>query len=289
MLQKNPIDFLWSSVTRCLPEDVLLQIFGKHILYIYIYTRTYPKYVWGIQLRIFATSYWGMFEAIGQNLFWEIASEVPPIWPGEKNIWATCPKRCVYNFFRREMYSLFWVEILLADAKFSTRFLEDIPQCFPRKLQMISVVKNISKHSFGDSLWNIFWDIAQQILWNKPKECPNSNNMMGGFCGLDLHGWDMSTIHATLAPRRRLGDKFKAGLAEPSKELECSSVPLRDKCKESSAEPCTEPFLKQKPFAQNTAGDCETNGENRLGNASKNLLLPRTQEDKHVILPQGLY
>ena len=41
----------------------------------------------------------------------KLLSEVPPIWPGEKNVWETCPKKCVYRFFRREMYSVFWVEI----------------------------------------------------------------------------------------------------------------------------------------------------------------------------------
>ena len=38
---KNQIEFLWSIATRCLPEDVLLQIFWNNIY-------TCPKYVWGI-------------------------------------------------------------------------------------------------------------------------------------------------------------------------------------------------------------------------------------------------
>ena len=67
--------------------------------------------------------------------------------------------------------------------------------------------------------------------------------------------------------------------------------------------PAQNPFLKQQPLAQKTAGNCETNGisvhlpcgQNCLGNTPKNLLggeshvLPRTQQDKHVILPQDLY
>ena len=82
------------------------------------------------------------------------------------------------------------------------------------------------------------------------------------------HGWDMSTLHATLTPWRGLGDKYKAQLAEPS----------------------TEPFLKQQQFAQKT-GDCETNLKKCLGNTSRNLLggenhlLQRTLEDKRAILP----
>ena len=73
-------------------------------------------------------------------------------------------------------------------------------------------------------------------------------------------------------PRRRLGDKCRARLAEPS----------------------TEPFRKQQPFAQETTGDCETNAKNCLGSTLKNLLggeshlLQRTQEDKRIILPQDL-
>ena len=123
--------------------------------------------------------------------------------------------------------------------------------------------------------------------------------MMGGFCGLDLHGWDMST---TLTPGRDWEINVKHSWRNPPKNLnEASSV--GDKCEEWSAEPCTEPFLKQQPLAQKTAGNCETNGisvhlpcgQNCLGNTPKNLLggeshvLPRTQQDKHVILPQDLY
>ena len=123
--------------------------------------------------------------------------------------------------------------------------------------------------------------------------------MMGGFCGLDLHGWDMST---TLTPGRDWEINVKNSWRNPPKNLNEAS-PVGDKCEEWSAEPCTEPFLKQQPLAQKTAGNCETNGisvhlpcgQNCLGNTPKNLLggeshvLPRTQQDKHVILPQDLY
>lgn len=60
-----------------------------------------------------------------KTCFEKLFSEVPPIRPGERNIWETCPKRCVYRFFRRQMYCPFWVEIFLVDTK-----LEHIPQCF---------------------------------------------------------------------------------------------------------------------------------------------------------------
>ena len=70
-------------------------------------------------------------------------------------------------------------------------------------------------------------------------------------------------------PGRRLGEKCKAQLA-----------------------PSTEPFMKQQPFAEKTAGDCEINVKNCLGNTPKNLLggeshlLQSTQEGKLSFCPK---
>ena len=65
---KNPIDFLWSIVTRCLLEDVLLQIFG-----IFVYT---PE----ICLR-------NIIADIRKNLL--------------RNIWGDWPKLVLRNCFQR--------------------------------------------------------------------------------------------------------------------------------------------------------------------------------------------
>ena len=98
---KNQIEFLWSIATRCLPEDVLLQIFGI----IYIHARNmFEEYNCGYLQQVIEEYLRRLAKTCSEKLL----SEVPPIWPGEKNIWETCPS---YRFFRREMYSLFWVEI----------------------------------------------------------------------------------------------------------------------------------------------------------------------------------
>ena len=98
---KNQIEFLWSIATRCLPEDVLLQIFGI----IYIHARNmFEEYNCGYLQQVIEEYLRRLAKTCSEKLF----SEVPPIWPGEKNIWETCPS---YRFFRREMYSLFWLEI----------------------------------------------------------------------------------------------------------------------------------------------------------------------------------
>ncbi len=94
------------------------------------------------------------------------------------------------------------------------------------------------------------------------------------FYRVEVCGWDLSTIQATLTPEDRRG--------------------LRDKCKEQLAETSDEPFLKQQPFAPKTAGDWETNVRNSWENTPKNLSETKTifykkTEDKHVILPQNLY
>ena len=65
---KNPIDFLWSIVTRCLLEDVLLQIFG-----IFVYT---PEICLG-----------NIIADIRKNLL--------------RNIWGDWPKLVLRNCFQR--------------------------------------------------------------------------------------------------------------------------------------------------------------------------------------------
>ena len=119
MLQKKTTDFWWNIVTRCLPEDVLLHIFGQYT------PNMFEAYNCG-HLQKLIEEYLRRF---AKTCFEKLFSEVPPIRPGERNIWETCPKRCVYRFFRREMFSPFWVEMCLVDTK-----LEHIPQCFPRNL-----------------------------------------------------------------------------------------------------------------------------------------------------------
>ena len=119
MLQKKTTDFWWNIVTRCLPEDVLLHIFGQYT------PNMFEAYNCG-HLQKLIEEYLRRF---AKTCFEKLFSEVPPIRTGERNIWETCPKRCVYRFFRREMFSPFWVEICLVDTK-----LEHIPQCFPRNL-----------------------------------------------------------------------------------------------------------------------------------------------------------
>ena len=78
---------------------------------------------------------------------------------------------------------------------------------------------------------------------NKPKEYPSSNDMMGRFLRTGFVWVRHVNNSRNFHPRRRMGDKCKAQLAEPS----------------------TEPFLKQQPFAQKKEGDCETNVKNCLG------------------------
>ena len=81
----------------------------------------------------------------------------------------------------------------------------------------------------------------------------------------------MSSIHATLTPGGDWEINVKHSWRNPPNS-----------------------FLKQQPFAQKTAGDCETNVKNCLGNTSKKLLggeshlLQRTPGDKGVILPQDI-
>ena len=76
------------------------------------------------------------------------------------------------------------------------------------------------------------------------------------FCGLDWYGWDMSNKSRSFDPTRRLGDKCKAHLAEPSTEpfWSNSHLPknrrrLWDQCKELFGEHCKKPFGRRKPFA----------------------------------------
>ena len=66
----------------------------------------------------------------------------------------------------------------------------------------------------------------------KPKEYPNSNDIMGCFLRTGFV-WvrHVNTSH-NFDSRRRPGDKCKAQLAEPSKELSWSNSHLGDKCTE---------------------------------------------------------
>ena len=66
---KNQIEFLWSIATRCLPEDVLLQIFG--IIYIY------------------------MPEICLRNIIADICNKLL------RNIWGDWPKPVLRNCFQR--------------------------------------------------------------------------------------------------------------------------------------------------------------------------------------------
>ena len=58
------------------------------------------------------------------------------------------------------MYSLFWVEIYLVDTKLSTKLLEHIPQCFPRKIE-----NNFTSEKYFQMgiISDFFGDIAHQI------------------------------------------------------------------------------------------------------------------------------
>ena len=67
---------------------------------------------------------------------------------------------------------------------------------------------------------------------NKPKEYPNSNNIMGRFLRTGFVWVRHVNNSGNFDPRGRLGDKCKAQLAEPSKELFRSNSHLGDKCKE---------------------------------------------------------
>ena len=75
-----------------------------------------------------------------------------------------------------------------------------------------------------------------QKNWNKPKEYPNSNDMMGRFQRTGFL-WSRHVNNSrSFDPRRSLGDKCKAQLAE----------------------------LKKQPFTPKSAGDPETNVQNSL-------------------------
>ena len=99
----------------------------------------------------------------------------------------------------------------------------------------------------------------------KPKEYPNSNDMMGRFLRTGFLWLRHVNNSRSFDPRRRQGDKGKAQLTE----------------------------LKQQPFTPKSAGDSETNVQNSLGLQrtfweAKAICCKKT-EDKRVILPQDLY
>ena len=54
---------------------------------------------------------------------------------------------------------------------------------------------------------------------NKPREYPNSKDMMGRFLGAGFVWLRHVNTSRNFDPRRRLGGKCKPQLAEPSKEL----------------------------------------------------------------------
>ena len=130
----------------------------------------------------------------------------------------------------------------------------------------------VEKQINEDMLVSLWCSPTPQKNNNKPKEYPNSNDMMGHFLRTGFVWLRHVNNSRDFDPRRRLGGKCKAQLAELS----------------------TEPFLKQQPFTTKTAGHSETNVQNSLGNTPKNLLggeshlLQRTPEDKRVIAPRPL-
>ena len=86
-----------------------------------------------------------------------------------------------------------------------------------------------------------------------PKTTPTAMTWWVGFCGLDLYGWNMSTIHSTLTPR---GDweinVYKAQLAELSKKQLWSTATWETNVKNSCGNPPQNLFwsnshLPQKP------------------------------------------
>ena len=97
-------------------------------------------------------------------------------------------------------------------------------------------------------LWRIVWnllEIPSHKKWprtvlrhwsNKPKEYRNSNDMMGCFLRTGFVWVRHVNKSHNFDPGRRLGDKCKEQLAEPSQELLWLAAPS------------TEPFLKQQPF-----------------------------------------
>ena len=106
-----------------------------------------------------------------------------------------------------------------------------------------------------------------------PKNTPTATTWWVVFGGLDLYGWDMSTIHATLTPGGDWGDKCKAQLAEPR----------------------TEPFLKQQPFAKKNGRrlwdqrkETVWRSKNLLG-GEKTICCKEPKKTKVSFLPQDLY
>ena len=100
----------------------------------------------------------------------------------------------------------------------------------------------VEKQINEDMLVSLWCSPTPQKNNNKPKEYPNSNDMMGHFLRTGFVWLRHVNNSRDFDPRRRLGGKCKAQLAEPSKEL----------------------FMKQQPFAK-------TNVENSWGNSPQNL------------------
>ena len=89
--------------------------------------------------------------------------------------------------------------------------------CMPKCFQKYFVYCNLSNDN---------------ISRNKPKEYPNSNDMMGGFLRTGFVWVRHVNNSHNFDPTRRLGDKCRAQVAEPSKELLWSNSHLGDKCGE---------------------------------------------------------
>ena len=112
---------------------------------------------------------------------------------------------------------------------------------------------------------------------SKPKNYPPRTTWRVTFCGLNLYGWDMSTIHASLAPaweiivkhgwrnlpksfvwsNSPLGDQWKDSWRNPpfsEATTMCSKVNARlwYQCNRFFGEQPAEPFGGRKPFAANS-------------------------------------
>ena len=101
------------------------------------------------------------------------------------------------------------------------------------------------------SLRMVHKSVVILVSKNKPKEYPNSNNMMGRFLRTGFVWLRDVNNSRNRDPRRKLRDKCKAQLAEPSTEL-----------------------FYEATFTRKTAGDPKTNVQNELfGEHSKRTFL----------------
>ncbi len=127
------------------------------------------------------------------------------------------------------------------------------------------------------------------------KNTPTATTCWVVFCGLDLYGWDVWTIHATLTPGGDWEINVKHRLRNPPKNFYEATAIWETNVKNSWRNPPQNLFWSNSHLPKTPQETVRPMSRTVWGTLQRNLLggeshlLQRTQEDKRAILPQDLY